>query len=123
MQKNRREHEAMDGQLRLSSTEVNRLTPSGWIFLEYALIAAECAAIGAMLVWLFGSGTFCQVAVGGLAGLLIAPLIPSLAAVKSLPDSPILAAACLLLWLVLVLPLLVVPSAICLWLGSVHGRR
>lgn len=113
----------MNGLVRPSSDEVSLSTRGRWIVLEFALIAVECAVIGAMFGWLFGGGALCQVAVGGLAGLLIAALIPSLAAVKDLPDSLVLAAACLTLWLILVLPLLVVPSAICWRLGSMHGRR
>ena len=113
----------MNGQVRSALTEIDCSTHRRWILLEYTLIAVQCAAIGAMLGWVFGSGTLCQVAGGGLLGLLIAALIPSLTAVKDLPDSLNLAAACLILWLVLVLPLLVVPSAVCSWLGSLHGWR
>jgi fatty acid desaturase len=111
----------MKDQVRLSSTEIGRSTPSRWLILEYTLIAVECVAIGAMLGWLFAGGTLFQVAVGALAGLMLAALIPSLAAVRVMPDSFIVAAACLILWLVVVLPLLVVPFALCSWLGSTQG--
>ena len=111
----------MKGQVRLSSTGIDRSTHRRWIILEYTLIAVECVVIGAMLGWLLGSGTLFQVAVGGLAGLMLAALIPSLAAVKVVPDSFVVAAACLILWIILVLPLLVVPFALCSWLGSTQG--
>lgn len=113
----------MNGQVRSALTEIDRSTHRRWILLEQALIVVECAAIGAMLASVFGSGTLCQIAVGGLVGLLIAALVPLLAAIKDLPDSLSLAAAFLIRWVVLVLPLLVVPSAVCSWLGSVHGWR
>jgi hypothetical protein len=109
----------MNGRVRLSSIWMGRSTPSRWIILESTLIAVECAAIGAMLGWLLAGGTLGQVAVGGLAGLLIAGLIPCLTAVKAVPDSFAFAATCLILWLVLVLPLILIPFSVCWWLGVV----
>ena len=111
----------MNGRVRLSSTEIGRSTPSRWLLLEYTLIAAECVAIGAMLGWLLAGGALFQVALGGLAGLLLAALIPCLASIKVLPDSSVFAATCLILWLILILPLLVLPCALCSWLGSTQS--
>jgi hypothetical protein len=82
------------------------------------LIAAECALLsGAILAWLLGGG-LSLVAAGGIAGLLIAVVIFSLATVQVMPDSRFFATACFLLWIVLVLPLLIVPFALCTWLAS-----